>query len=189
MIEALKAMSANTYFYLIWHAPTDWDDLPDFAAAAEREGINVWVYLIPWSETPLVKKSWGYSEPYRTDYVRWAREIGKLSLQHKNIVGYVIDDFYTNSTQPDRFTTAYVREMVNAGKDVNPKLKFYPLVYFQQPWAEFVQRFGTLVDGVVAAYPKSRVQVGNALAYLNGDVHGASVIIDYPRSKPSRVGD
>src|SRR4051794_6535557 len=62
MIQALKTMSANTYFYLVWHAPTDWDDLPEFASAAEREGIDVWVYLIPWSETPLVKKSWGYSE-------------------------------------------------------------------------------------------------------------------------------
>src|SRR3954470_23136366 len=48
MIEALKAMSANTYFYLIWHAPTDWDDLPEFAAAAEKAEIDVWVYLIPW---------------------------------------------------------------------------------------------------------------------------------------------
>src|SRR5690349_7242607 len=66
MIDALKAMGANTYFYLIWHSKTDWADLPEFAAAAEREGIDVWVYLIPWSETPLVKKSWGYSEPYRT---------------------------------------------------------------------------------------------------------------------------
>jgi hypothetical protein len=189
MIEALKAMSANTYFYLVWHTPTDWDDLPEFASAAEKEGIDVWVYLIPWSETPLVKKSWGYSEPFRTDYVRWAREVGKLSLQHKNIVGYVIDDFYTNSTQPDRFTVSYVREIVAAGRDVNPRLKFYPLVYFQQPWADFVERFGPLVDGVVAAYPKSRVQVGNALAYLNDEPHGATAIVDYPRTTPSRPGD
>jgi hypothetical protein len=79
--------------------------------------------------------------------------------------------------------------MVAAGRAINPKLKFYPLVYFQQPWAEFVQRFGTLVDGVVAAYPKSRTQVGNALAYLNGDAHGATAIVDYPRTQPSRPGD
>src|SRR5437870_3804865 len=46
-IQALKEMRANTYFYLIWHKETDWDDLPAFAEAAEREGINVWVYLIP----------------------------------------------------------------------------------------------------------------------------------------------
>jgi hypothetical protein len=188
-IAALKSMSANTYFYLIWHNASDWDDLPAFADAAAREGIDVWVYIIPWSETPLVKKSWGFSEPFRTDYVRWAQEIAKVSLDHKNVVGYVIDDFYTNSTQADRFTVRYTREMVEAGRRINPRIKFYPLVYFGQPWAEFTQRFGTLVDGVVAAYPKSRLQVGNALAYLNDEPHGASVIVEFPKSKPSRAGD
>jgi hypothetical protein len=188
-IRALRAMGANTYFYLIWHKPTDWDDLPEFASAAERAGIDVWVYLIPWSETPLAKKSWGYSEPYRTDYVRWAEEVGRLSVGHRNIVGYVIDDFYTNSTQPDRFTVPYVRKMVDAGRRENPRLKFYPLVYFGQPWADFTARYGELIDGVVAAYPKSRLQVGNALAYLNDDAHGASVIVNFPRSTPSRAGD
>src|SRR5258706_662676 len=188
-LAALKSMSANTYFYLIWHSQSDWDDLPAFADAAAREGIDVWVYIIPWSETPLVKKSWGFSEPFRTDYVRWAQEIARLSLDHKNVVGYVIDDFYTNSTQPDRFTVRYVRDMVDAGRHINPRIKFYPLVYFGQPWADFTERFGALVDGVVAAYPKSRLQVGNALAYLNDQPHGAYVIVDFPKSKPSRPGD
>jgi hypothetical protein len=188
-IQALKAMSANTYFYLIWHSRFDWDDLPAFADAAGRAGIDVWVYIIPWSETPLAKKSHGFSEPFRTDYVRWAQEIARVSLEHSNIVGYVIDDFYTNSIQPDRFTVPYVRQMVEAGRRINPKIKFYALVYFAQPWADFIERFGTLVDGVVAAYPKSRLQVGNALAYLNDEPHGATAIIDFPRTKSSRAGD
>jgi hypothetical protein len=189
MIGALQEMRANTYFYLIWHAETDWEDLPEFAAAAERAGIDVWVYLIPWSETPVVKKSWGFSEPFRTDYVRWAEEVAKLSLRHPNIVGYVIDDFYTNAIQPDRFSVSYVREMVETGRAINPRLKFYPLVYFHQPWGEFLDRFGGLVDGVVAAYPRSNLQVSNALSYLRGDPHGASIIVEHPKSTPSRVGD
>jgi hypothetical protein len=188
-IAALKSISANTYFYLIWHSPTDWDDLPAFASAAEKAKIDVWVYIIPWSETPLVKKSWGFSEPYRTDYVRWAQEIARVSLEHKNIVGYVIDDFYTNSTQPDRFTVPYVRKMVDAGKAINPKIKFYPLVYFQQPWDDFTRRFPGLVDGVVAAYPKSRVQVENALMYLNDQPHGVSMVANLPRTAGSSVDD
>jgi len=188
-IDALKALHANTYFYLIWHKPTDWDDLPAFAEAARGEGIDVWVYIVPWSETPLAKKSWGYSEPFRTDYVRWAQEIAKLSVEHPNIVGYVIDDFYTNTTQPDRFTVAYVRQMVEAGRRINPRIKFYPLVYFGQPWADFTQRFGTIVDGVVAAYPKSRVQVGNARNYLNDRPHGATAIVDFPKGRSSNAGD
>lgn len=187
MIRALKDLGVNTYFYLIWHSRHDWTDLPEFARAAAKEGIDVWVYLIPWSETPLVKRSWGFSEPFRTDYVRWAEEIARLSLEQRNIVGYVIDDFYTN-TQNDRFSIPYVRRMVQAARDINPKIRFYPLVYFQQPWKDFVDRFGSLVDGVVAAYPKSRLQIGNALAYLNDDAHGASAVIDLPR-QPTRTGD
>src|SRR5437867_8424385 len=85
-IAALKAMNANTYFYLIWHNVHDWDDLPAFASAADKEGIDVWVYLVPWSETPEGKKSpYGYSQPFKTDYVRWAQEIARLSLDHRNL--------------------------------------------------------------------------------------------------------
>jgi hypothetical protein len=79
--------------------------------------------------------------------------------------------------------------MVDAGRRINPKIRFYALVYFAQPWADFIERFGELVDGVVAAYPKSRLQVGNALAYLNDEPHGATAIVDFPRTKSSRSGD
>ena len=37
-----------------------------------------------------------YSEPFRLDYGRWAEEIARLSLQHTNLTGWVIDDFYAN---------------------------------------------------------------------------------------------
>ena len=187
-VESLKKLGANTYFYLIWHAATDWEDLPAFADAARKQDIEVWVYLIPWSETPLSKKSWGYSEPFRVDYIRWAQEIARLSLKHPNIVGYVIDDFYTN-TQAERFSEAYVKRMREAEKAINPRLRFYPLCYFQQPWGEFMDRFGALVDGVVAAYPKSRVQIGNALAYLNDEPRGASAMVEFPRVTKSAAGD
>ncbi len=187
-LRALKQLGANTYFYLIWHSEYDWDDLPAFAAAAAKEHIDVWVYLIPWSETPLVKKTWGYSEPFRTDYIRWASEIAKLSLAHKNIVGYIIDDFFVN-VMPDRFTVPYVRKMTSAARAINPDIKFYALCYFPQAWKTFVDQFAGLVDGVVAAYPKSRLQVGNALAYLNDEAHGATTTIEFPRRTPSQAGD
>ncbi|HSI37258.1 MAG TPA: hypothetical protein VK986_26965 [Tepidisphaeraceae bacterium] len=187
-VRALKQLGANTYFYLVWHSKHDWDDLPDFAEAAAREHIDVWVYIVPWSETPLVKRTIGFSEPFRTDYVRWAEEIAKISLAHKNVVGYVIDDFFVN-LGPDKFNVPYVRKMTKAGKAINPNLKFYPLCYFGQAWKDFVDEFGPLVDGVVAAYPKSRLQVGNALAYLNDEAHGASAMVQFPRRTPSRPDD
>src|SRR4051812_30859250 len=71
-IAALKKLGVTTYFYLVWHSPHDWDDLPAFSRAADRAGIQVWVYVIPWSET---RKKWGASKPYETDFVRWAQEI------------------------------------------------------------------------------------------------------------------
>lgn len=188
--DALTKLGANTYFYLIWHDKNDWTDLPRFAAEAQKRGINVWVYLIPWSESPIKKKQgWGYSEPFKTDYVQWAQEIAKLSLTHKNIVGYVIDDFHDNTEFADRFTPGYVKRMTEAGKAINPRLQFFPLMYFQTPWGEFLDGYGSLIDGVVICYPKSEHGIQNALRYLKGKRHGPSVMFQLDRRKGTGAGD
>ena len=176
-LAALKAMGCNTYFYLIHHSKYDWDDLPAFADAAAKQNMNVWVHINPWSETTIYKKNWNYSEPFKTDYVRWASEIAKLSLAHKNIVGFVIDDFYTNVKLPDRegFTPKYTEQIHNAYKSINPKLKFYPLIYFEQPWSDFVDKYGKYCDGVVGAYPRSEDEIINANTYLRDEYHGPSM--------------
>ncbi|HTL30407.1 MAG TPA: hypothetical protein VL282_14345 [Tepidisphaeraceae bacterium] len=177
-LTALKSMGCNTYFYLIHHSKYDWDDLPAFADAAAKEKIDVWVHINPWSETTLYKKNWNYSEPFKTDYVKWATEIAKLSLAHKNIVGFVIDDFYTNATLPDRegFTPKYTEQIHNAYKSISPKLKFYPLIYFEQPWSDFVEKYGKFCDGVVGAYPRTEAEIVNANTYLRDEYHGPSMI-------------
>ena len=188
--DALTQLGANTYFYLVWHDKNDWTELPAFASEAERRGIHVWVYLIPLSESPIKKKAgWGYSEPFRTDYVQWAQEIAKLSLTHRNISGFVIDDFYDNTEYEDRFTPGYVKRMVQSAKQINPKLKFFPLMYFQTPWSTFIKKYGELVDGVVICYPKSETGIRNALRYLKGQVHGASVMFQLDRRKGTGAGD
>jgi hypothetical protein len=189
-IAALTNLRANTYFYLIWQNSHDWEDLPAFADEAARHGISVWVYLVPWSETPPHKvNGWGYSEPFRNDYVRWAREIAQLSLAHRNIAGYVIDDFLDNTPQPDRFTREYVREMTDTAKHVNPSIKFYPLMYFQTPWADFLDDYAGMIDGVVICYPKSESGIRNALTYLNDRPHGPTVILQLPRKDGAHPGD
>ena len=171
-IEALTRLNVNTYYYLIWQNPRDWDDLPAFTDAAAQHNIQVWPYIVPWSETPPKKPAgFGFSEPFRNDYVAWSSEIAKLSLAHPNIPGYVIDDFYDN-TEEGHFTPNYVLKMVNAGKRINPKLKFYPLMYSQTPWIEFTSRFGMLIDGCVICYPKSEAGIRNAATYLNDRRHG-----------------
>src|SRR6516165_9211382 len=79
MVRRLKELGVNTYYWLVWHAATDWDDLHDFLPKAAKEGIDVWVYLVPPTESPP-KFSRNYSEPFRLDYVRWGQEIARLSL-------------------------------------------------------------------------------------------------------------
>src|SRR2546421_2683701 len=188
-IDALVQLHVNTYQYLVWQNENDWDDLPAFADEAARHNIDVWVYIVPWSETPLKKPdSWGFSEPFRTNYVAWSSEIAKLSLRHPNIVGYIIDDFYENTTE-DHFTPSYVHRMVDAGRRINPKIQFYPLLYFQTPWRAFVDRFGSTVDGVVICYPKSEAGIRNAMTYLRDRHHGPTALIEFPRHKEARRGD
>jgi hypothetical protein len=189
-IDALSHMGINTYYYLIWENPNDWNDFPAFLDAAARQNIQVWAYVVPWSETPPHKEGgWGFSEPFKNDYVAWASEVAKLSLHHRNLVGYVIDDFYDNTEEDDHFTPKYVKEMTGAAKRINPEIKFFPLMYFQTPWMEFFNRFGTDIDGAVICYPKSEAGIRNALTYFNDHRHGPSVIMELPRHHGAEKGD
>ncbi len=168
MIERLEDLGVNTYMWLIWHSANDWDDLHEFLPMAAEAGITVWVYLVPHSETAFQDAKWPYSEPFKLDYVLWAQEIAKLSLEHENLIGWVIDDFWGNFTK-DRFSIEYTREMVEAGRAINPELKFYPLMYYMQFGRRFAQNLAPLIDGCVAAYPRSREEIENALRYMNDD--------------------
>jgi hypothetical protein len=188
LAQRLRDLGANTYMWLVWHSANDWDDLKLFLPKAERAGITVWVYLVPHSETPADDPRTYYSEPYRLDYVRWAEEIARLSLQRPNLTGYVIDDFWSN-VRPGRFTPDYIRRMTAAGKAINPKLKFYPLMYFNEIGVNSVDILAPLVDGVVAAYPPDRAAVEHALEYLEDRWRlPAAVEIAFPWDTPSKPG-
>ena len=107
MVKRLKDLGVTTYYWLVWHAATDWDDLKVFLPKAAEAGIDVWVYLVPPSESPP-KYGTHYSEPFRLDYVRWGEEIARLSLKHPNLTAWVIDDFYANH---EFFTPAYLQKV------------------------------------------------------------------------------
>ena len=50
-IFRLRQAHVTTYFYLVFHAATDWTDFTaEFLPAAEQAGIDIWVYLVPPSE-------------------------------------------------------------------------------------------------------------------------------------------
>ena len=166
LIARLKELGATTYYWLICHAPTDWDDLKLFLPKAAEAKLEVWVYLAPPSESPPHTKT--YSEPFRCNYERWAEEIARLSLQHPNLTAWVIDDFYGND---DVFTPAYVRQMQSHAKRINPHLAFLPLMYFDEITRRFVERYRETIEGVVVAYPQDRQEIDDAWAILN-DVTG-----------------
>src|SRR5215471_514150 len=84
MVQRLKELGVTTYYWLIAHAATDWDDLKLFLPQAAKAHIEVWAYLVPPSESAPHYSNL-YPEPFRLDYLRWAQEIARLSLQHTNL--------------------------------------------------------------------------------------------------------
>lgn len=145
LIRRLQDVGVNTYFYLIWHASSDWDDLrKEFLPAAQKAGIDVWVYLVPPSEAREKR-----SEPYGTDYVAWMRAIGHLSRSFPNLKGMVMDDFNHNLSV---FTPEYVKQMREAGQRANPAVRFYPQIYHTAIRPPLLQQYRGLFDGIVMTY-------------------------------------
>jgi len=185
MTARLKELGVTTYYWLIWHAPTDWDDLKQFLPRAKEADIDVWVYLVPPSESPP-KYGNLYSEPFRLDYHRWAEEIARLSLEHPNLTAWVIDDFYANHAF---FTPAYLREMQRRARRINPRLLFLPLMYFDEMRPRFVEDYREVIDGVVVAYLQDRDEIDWTWAILNDAVVVPPAELGFPWNTPSRAGD
>lgn len=185
MIKRLKELGVTTYYWLVWHAATDWDDLKLFLPKAAKANIEVWVYLVPPSESPPHYGTW-YSEPFRLDYVRWGEEIARLSLEHRNLTAWVIDDFYANRAF---FKPAYLREMQAKAKAVNPRLAFLPLMYFPEIGPKFVEDYRPVIDGVVVAYLQDQDEIDRTWATLNDGTLPPTSELSYPAGVRSRPGD
>lgn len=185
MVRRLNDLGVTTFYWLVWHARTDWDDLKLFLPQARAAGIEVWVYLVPPSESP---PHYGtqYSEPFRLDYHRWAEEIARLSVDHTNLTAWVIDDFYANH---QLFTPAYLREMQARAKRLNPHLAFLPLMYFDEIRPKFADSYREVIDGVVVAYLQDREEIERTWAVLNDAEVTAPGEISYPWDTPSKAGD
>ena len=185
LLARLKELHVTTYYWLVWHARTDWDDLKLFLPKAAEANIEVWVYLVPPSES-APREGDLYPEPFRLDYGRWAEEIARLSLQHTNLTAWVIDDFYANH---EFFTPAAVRDMQKRAKGINPRLAFLPLMYFGEIRRAFVQDYRDAIDGVVVAYPQDRDEIDQAWAILNDAAVVMPGELSFPWSTQSQPGD
>jgi hypothetical protein len=185
MVARLRDLGVTTYYWLIWHASTDWDDLKLFLPKASEAGIDVWVYLVPPSES-VPKYGSRYTEPFRLDYYRWAEEIARLSLRYVNLTAWVIDDFYANH---EFFTPAYVREMQARAKRINPRLAFLPLMYFNEIRPKFTDEYRDVIDGAVVAYLQDRDEIERTWAILNDANLPPLSEFSYPWRTQSKKGD
>lgn len=169
-IRKLKELGVNSYLYLVWHAPTDWDDLRrEFLPAAQKAGIDVWVYLVPPSEAR--SKS---SEPFGTDYIAWFRAIGRLSQSYGNLKGVVMDDFNHNYSF---FSPEYVAKMRSAGRKMNPELKFYPQIYYTGIKPDLIKPYRSLIDGVIMTYRDGKYRNTQRTRELDEQIEQAAGIL------------
>lgn len=184
MVRRLHELGVTTYYWLVYHGTADWDDLQAFLPKASRAGIDVWVYLVPPTES--VPHGSLYSEPFRLDYVRWGEEIARLSRAHANLTAWVIDDFYANK---GFFTPAYVRQVQDRAKAVNPRLAFLPLMYYPEIRPKFLDDYRKVIDGVVVAYLEDRDEIDRTWAMLNDGPLLPESKLSFPPATRSRPGD
>ncbi len=147
LLAELEELNATTYHWLIWQNENDWDDLKIFLPLARKANLKVWVTVVPPTESkPVAKYS---SEPYQTDYRKWAEAFARLSLEQPNLTAWSIDDFAHNLKT---FTPSYTDSCLQAAKAVNPRLLFVPCVYYRQITPQFAAGYGKLLDGLLFPY-------------------------------------
>jgi hypothetical protein len=147
LVAELTDLRANTFSFCIHVSSNDWDDFKLFLPKARAKGIRVWASIVPPSESPPRVKM--FAEPFRLDYPRWAVEFAKLSLQETNLVAWSIDDFTHNLRF---YTPAYVRDMLDQARQINPRLAFVPCCYLPAITPEFATNYCSLLDGVLFPY-------------------------------------
>ena len=155
--------------------------------------INVWVTIVPYSESKPIAK-WS-SEPYQTDYVKWAEEIAGLSLEYPNLKVLSIDDFSGWNMQ--FYTVEYTSEFVNVMRYINPRLAFVPCIYYTSPKITDYSAYLPYFDGVLFPYKaeSSGKETLSRWDLLPGEIEwmrenfkGLPLIIDIYSSAHSKAG-
>lgn len=164
LIQRLQNANITTYYYLVYHANSDWDDFKnEFMPAAQDAGIKVWVYLVPPSEDgpsfPFDVAS-GYT--LQTGYIEWAKAIAEQANLYSNLMGFMMDDFEhptanNNLTAP--FTPKFVQQMMQEAHNICPRLKFYVVNYYRTylNWdrtfsSQWVDLYKNVIDGAIFPY-------------------------------------
>jgi len=123
ILSLILDLNVNCYTYLIHgHSEKELATLGEFCSRAREHGIEVWVYIVPPSEALP-----GYP-PFNLDYIKWAEEIARISVQNPNLTLWMIDDFDGNLSF---FTVDYTKQIYSKTKEVNPNLLFGVCVYHE----------------------------------------------------------
>ncbi len=122
LLKQLEASNVSNYNWEIKNQ-NDWNDLDTFLPKAKISGINVCISLLPPSKTPPICASCNYSEPYKLDYITWAKQIAYLSLRYSNIVGYDIEDLEENLSL-EYLRKSYIDSVLAESESINPRLEF-----------------------------------------------------------------
>jgi hypothetical protein len=112
--------------------------------AAEQAGLDVWVTLLPPSESSAAAAM--HLETRRDYYLRVVGHIAGIAAEHPNLVAYTIDDFTRNL---HFFTADLVRDFSSRTRSIAPDLAFVPLVYYSDLSPKFFAELGPYVDGIV----------------------------------------
>src|SRR4029078_3447629 len=170
-----------------------WDDLQAYLPLAAKNGIRVWVTVLPPSES--APKTKVYSEPFRLDYEKWASELAALSAREPALVAWSVDDFAYNLKEA--FTPAKVKAIIAAQREKNPKFAFVPCVYYKQATPAFAKTYGQFLDGILFPYRSESTVAGFADAtQVVPEVktlkqrfgHDFPVIVDIYATRHSRLG-
>lgn len=138
-IQALQRAGFTCNVFVISGARgNSYESFQKLLDAGEKAKIVTWAVLIPPSEGAS-------SLPYRSDYVAWMKELGRLSRKYEHFRGVNIDDLDQDESQAT-FTRDYVCKIRHAAREENPRLQFVPTVYdLDKPTAD---RLAGCVDGV-----------------------------------------
>lgn len=181
LLSRLQALGVDTYAFLVYHSPTDWDDLSEFLAIAEPAGLRTWLYLVNPSEQPEVDDY----PPHEEDYVAWARAANELAVAYPSLSAIAIDDFSSGGAFGDGYVCEFMQEA--------PDLAFYAVEYEQNVLADFnTAEERACVDGIIFPYmdlddnAAFRTQI-EEIAALRNPIP-AALRISFPWNVPSEAG-
>lgn len=145
LFRLIDASSSNTYNCLVREPAKDMERLREILPLAKERGIAVWATIAPPSGiSPDHRQDMEY-----VDYMGWARKFAELSLEHDNLEAWSIDNVLIDH---QFFTDGYLEGITGAAKEINPGLKFIPVVYYPNVISPDFASRGRHFDGIQLYY-------------------------------------